>query len=109
MRHVVLCDGPVKVQVEANGRGAILSLTGEESVTFSLTKGNIQAIYEGETIQVSHRGVFCRLTRIDQDIHVYFAFKTVHEHATCSAKEWQKLLGESELSDQSFSGSSAAP
>lgn len=71
----------------------ILSLDNSDQVEFALSQSNIKAVLAGETIQVSHRGIFCKLTRSGSIIHVYFAWKTRHEHVTCSADDLELLVG----------------
>ena len=74
----------------------LLQLENSEQVTFALSRSNIQAILDGETIQVSHKGIFCKMSRVASVIHVYFAWKTRHEHVTCSANELEALIADLE-------------
>jgi hypothetical protein len=92
MRHLVLCDGPIKVELEANGKGAILRMENNDHVEFSLARRNLQAILDGETIQVSKSGVFCRLTRDEDQILVSFAWKRHHESVHCSVDAFETLV-----------------
>jgi len=92
MSRVVLSEGQVKVELRTEGNRVLLALDNSEQVTFVLSRSNIRAILEGETIQVSHRGIFCKMSRIMSVIHVYFAWKTRHEHVTCSAGDLDALL-----------------
>jgi hypothetical protein len=92
MRHIVLCDGPVKVELEAHGPRAILSVTNSETVRFSVSRANLQAVVDGETIQISHRGIFCKLNRQGDIIRVVFAWKAMHEYSTCKAADFEALV-----------------
>jgi len=92
MRQIMLCDGPVTVQIEARGNGAVLKMTNEEHVEFSLAKRNLDAVLDGETIQISRAGIFCRLTRREDGIHVSFAWKSHHESVTCEVSHFQSLV-----------------
>jgi hypothetical protein len=92
MSRIVLSDGQVKVELRTEGNRVLLELDNSEQVTFALSRSNIQAILDGETIQVSHRGIFCKMSRIASIIHVYFAWKTRHEHVTCSAGDLEALI-----------------
>ena len=92
MNRILLSDGQVKVELITEGNRILLQLENSEKVTFALSRSNIQAILDGETIQVSHRGIFCKMSRIATIIHVYFAWKTRHEHVTCSADDLEHLI-----------------
>lgn len=94
MNSIVLCEGPVRVELHVDGSRVMLTLENSEQVGFSLSRSNIQAILDGETIQVSHKGIFCKMTRIMSVIHVYFAWKTRHEHVTCSANDLESLIAQ---------------
>ena len=82
----------MKVELRTEGHRVVLTLDNSEQVTFALSRSNIQAILDGETIQVSHKGIFCKMTRVDSAIQVYFAWKTRHEHVSCSAGELEMLI-----------------
>ncbi len=98
MNRIVLNDGQVRVELRAEGNRILLELDNSEQVTFALSRCHIQAVLDGETIQVSHRGIFCKLSRVGSVIHVYFAWKTRHEHVTCTAGDLESVI--SALSDE---------
>jgi hypothetical protein len=96
MRQVVLCDGPIKVEIEAIGSRFVLSVTNDETIRFAVARAHLEQVLQGETIQISHRGVFCKLTRFGENIQVVFAWKTRHELSTCPVAELEALLNDPE-------------
>ena len=93
MDEVVLSDGSVKVSIRATDNGVILSIVGDDELRFPLRKSNLAAILDGETIQFSHRGIFCKLTRQDDLIRVVYAWHGRHDSSTCTVSDIEQLLG----------------
>jgi hypothetical protein len=99
MSEVVLCDGVVKITIQPNHRGAVLSITQEDELRFPLTRSNLAAILDGETIQFSHKGVFCKLSRSSDDIRIVFAWRGAHDSAICPAADVEHLFRNLETSN----------
>ena len=91
MREVVLCDDGVKITLHSNHHDAVLSIKKDGEVRFPLTRGNLAAILDGETIQFSHKGIFCKLSRRSENIRVVFAWKGTHDTALCPVADLEKL------------------
>src|SRR5689334_21372638 len=92
MKEVVLCDGNLRIAIRANRKNAVLSIANDEEIQFPLSNSNLHAILGGETIQFSHQGIFCKLTRSDDEIKVVYAWKGVHDSSTCPASELEDLV-----------------
>ena len=83
MEQVILCEGAATVAINSDGRRTVLSISNDEELLFPLSKHHLREILDGHTIQFSQKGVFCRLTRNDEEISIVYAWKGVHEHAIC--------------------------
>ena len=92
MLELVLCDEGVKIAIRQGQREAILIIAKDREVEFPLTKANLAAILDGETIQFSHRGIFCKLSRSEDKIHIVYAWKGAHNSADCPVSKIQALL-----------------
>ena len=91
MEQVVLYDGEVRITLEPNHRDAVLTISREDELCFPISKANLAGILEGETMQFSHKGIFCKLARNSDDVRVVFAWKGVHDSALCPASELERL------------------
>lgn len=100
MQEVVLCDGNLKIAIRANRNQAILSIANGEEIQFPMSKSNLHAILDGETIQFSHQGIFCKLSRSADDIKVVYAWKGVHDSSKCPASELENLVKHLDVPDE---------
>jgi len=92
MERVVLCDGDLKVAIFSDGHRAELCVSRDAELRFPLTKHHLTQILQGETIQFSQKGIFCKLTRDGKTVRLAFAYKGVHESSECDVELLQKLL-----------------
>ncbi len=86
MEQVILCEGSVGVAIYSDGYKAELSISADEEVRFPLTMHYLAQILAGETIQFSHKGIFCKLTRDGDKVLIVFAWKGVDDSAECDAR-----------------------
>ena len=85
MEQVILCQGAVGVAIYSDCHRAELSISQQDELRFPLTAQNLAQILAGETIQFSHKGIFCKLTRYGDKISIVFAWRGVHDSAECDA------------------------
>ena len=99
MDQVILCEGAVGVAIYSDGYKAELSISAEDEVRFPLTTHYLAQILGGETIQFSHKGIFCKLTRNEDKISIVYAWKGVHDSAECDASLLENIYRHIQAND----------
>ena len=92
MDKVILSAGPIKVSIERNSHDASLVMDHGQELRFLLSRGVLTAVVNGETVQFSHRGIFCKLAREDDQVNATYAWNGVPELATCDVRDLELLL-----------------
>lgn len=92
MRQLVLHEGTVSIELVNDGRLIYLNLRNSEHVQFILSRSTLEGVLRGETVQISHRGVFCKMTRSSDSVSMLFAWKTRHEHASFQISDLETFL-----------------
>ena len=92
MKHVVHCDGEMRVVFEKREDFVDLTIGCEEDITFTLRLGHVAAILDGETIQLSGGGGHCRLSRQAESIRMACGFRGKHCICLASVAEFECLL-----------------
>ena len=92
MDKVILSHGPIKVSIEREHDRAALVMETEKQMRFALAYAVLVAIIAGETVQFSHRGIYCKLTREDSQINATYSWNGVPESASCDAYDLEQLL-----------------
>jgi hypothetical protein len=69
----ILCDRQVQVEAGDSPNSVRLTLRGEATVSYSLSRDCVRAVLEGETVQIAGHGGFCKLTMDGEFIWATYA------------------------------------
>lgn len=92
MAEVVLCDGTVKISIRPDQKAATLCIAKGDEFLFPMSRKNIKDIIDGETLQFSVKGIFCKLSRQFDQIRIVYAWQGAHDSSACPVNLIEDLL-----------------